>query len=101
MDLKDIKTVQDLINENEVEEEDTSVSDKASEIVAQALAEGFEVGHEVAIRLSKAALVLHQKWLRDGMEMDLDSEELKAQFAILSRDVTLLQVAINNLEEVS
>ena len=97
MNLDKIESVQDLINENEKSPEDIVPS-----LTADVLSEGYEVGHDVTLNLVKAALMLHQKWLRDGMnEVELDSEDKKANFAILARDVTLLTVALDALKEVS
>ncbi len=97
MNLDNINSVQDLINENEKKPEDIVPS-----LTADVLSEGFEVGRDVTLNLVKAALMLHQKWLRDGMDkIELDNEDKKANFAILARDVTLLQVAYEALNQVS
>lgn len=112
MTFENITTVQDLIlsneankvldeirEEREAEEalDEGSTEDVVMDVIMEA---GWETGHSISQRLVQAAITLHEKYLHNAMEK-MDSDEDKAYFALLNRDLIHLQAALTHLGEVS
>ena len=101
MNFSSIDNVQDLIKANEEvqqQEENATAEDKVVDLV---LSLGWESGHEIVTRLIQAELSLHQKWLKEGLDMDLSEMNHKINFALLSRDVVFLQQALSMMDSVN
>ena len=90
MDLKNVNTVNELIDFNQQES-------TADEIMDKCLEAGIITGHEVCTRLVGAAIDFHKKRLA---EYATDDEVDSCAVILWTKDLTNLQIAMNLLQQI-
>ena len=90
MNLNEIKTVSDLIEQN-------NGQSFADEVIDQLMDAGIVIGHEVCVRLVGAAIDFHRKELADkATQEDLDAMDI----ILWTKDLTNLEHAKAILETI-
>ena len=102
LNLDNIETVQDLITQNELVEEQPDELSFEERVVQEVLSndKGWAAGHTIITRLLDAELRLHQHWLNNFLEGQKLEGDQVPNMALLVRDIIKLQTAQAALAEV-